>query len=282
MPSRNIRMLYAGHTGSGKTGSLCSLAAAGYNVRVLDLDDGCEIHEDFKFNLEKSIYRRERPGLWTAEQAKTMPERLTSTVITEQYLIKGMQAVARGTAWNRISQQLIAWKLHEWTNRDVLVIDSFSRFCDAAMNFQLAINNRAGQQPQVGTSGSNDYTQAFKYIRDFLDLLKNADDINCHVIICCHIKFMEEPGAQQATDRSRRNIKGFPQTIGRQLSPEVGQFFNHTLLAKQLGSRRIIATQFDDDINLKSSVPLSAKPQYDLATGLAEYFKAVLERSGNG
>jgi predicted GTPase len=40
--AQSIKMLYMGNTGAGKTGSICALAAAGYNVRVLDLDKGVE------------------------------------------------------------------------------------------------------------------------------------------------------------------------------------------------------------------------------------------------
>ena len=48
------KMLYLGHTGAGKTGSLAALAAAGYNVRILDLDKGTQILRDYMRNKEKS------------------------------------------------------------------------------------------------------------------------------------------------------------------------------------------------------------------------------------
>ena len=35
-----VKMLYVGTSGTGKTGSLASLVAAGYKLRVLDLDNG--------------------------------------------------------------------------------------------------------------------------------------------------------------------------------------------------------------------------------------------------
>ena len=41
--SQTTKMLFIGDSGSGKTGALASLAAAGYNLRILDVDNGVDI-----------------------------------------------------------------------------------------------------------------------------------------------------------------------------------------------------------------------------------------------
>ena len=56
------KVIYLGHYGAGKTGSLASLAAAGYNVRILDIDKKTQILRDYMLNTSASIYRREMPG----------------------------------------------------------------------------------------------------------------------------------------------------------------------------------------------------------------------------
>ena len=280
--SRGRKILYLGHTGSGKTGSLCSLAAAGYNVRILDLDAGTEVIDDFMMNKAKSIYLRPRPGLWTAEAATGSASRLSYVTITEGRRIIGAKAVPKGDSWSRILKQLERWRdppddfgpIASWTSQDVLVIDGLSRFCESAMNFQLSLNGRLASGPQVGNSGSNDYTQAYKLILDFLDLLK-CDEIRCWVILICHIAFL---GTEESRDSSGRSqeIKGFPQTVGRMISPKIGQYFNHAIQAKTLGAaHRIFTLTTDDHVDLKSSAPLRVKPSYDLATGLAEYFRDI-------
>lgn len=277
------RLLYLGHTGAGKTGSLCSLAAAGYNVRILDLDDGTEIIDDFVSNSD-SPYRKSSPmGLWTADQTKDVASRISYVTITESYKLTGARAVPKGDSWKKISDQLNDWKdgevrlgnIASWGPQDILVIDGLSRLCESAMNFQLAMNGRLISGPQVGTSGSNDYTQAYNMILSFLDLLK-CGDIKCSVIMICHIALLERG------DGASKEIKGFPQTVGRAISPKIGQYFNHALMAKSVGegqaTRRMIVTNNADLVELKTTIPLRVKKEYPLSTGLAEYFKLLREQ----
>lgn len=278
-PLRSTKILYIGHSSSGKTGSLCSLAAAGYTVRILDLDDGTELIDDFLMNKEKSIYRKARPGLWTQEQADTVAERMSYVTITEGYRLTGAKASPKGDSWAKIQNQLNHWKdgaeafgnIATWKASDVLVIDGLSRLCESAMNFQLAMNNRLLSGPQVGTGSGNDYTQSYRMILDFLDMLK-CTDIKCNIVMICHIKFLEvESGAGSAI----RNTKGFPQTIGRMIAPQIPQYFNHTIQARSEGIQRRIYTGISDQMELKNTAPLRVKASYALETGLAEYFRDI-------
>lgn len=282
-----IKMLYLGHTGAGKTGSLAALAAAGYNLRLLSLDGEPEILKGYLGDPE-SPYRKPHPrGIWTKDSTEGVLARCSYIVCTEEYTLVGPRALPRATAWNRMNQILNNWiepgpeglklgNIGTWGPRDVLVIDTFSRVCDAAMNFQLAINGRLEKGPQVGTSGSNDYTAAFKLIQEWLDMLK-CEEIKCNVIVVCHIAFVNEVTNPAAP--GSRDVKGFPQTVGRAIGPKVGQYFNHALRAKsiQQGSqtKRVIVTNNDENIELKNPRPLKVREQYDLDTGLAEYFAAI-------
>jgi hypothetical protein len=284
-PVRNTKILYLGHTGAGKTGSLCSLASAGYNVRILDLDNGTELIDDFMLNKEKSIYLKERPGLWTAQQASTAPDRLSYVTITEGYKLQGPRAISKGDSWAKIQNQLNNWKdgsesfgnIATWKPEDVLVIDGLSRLCESAMNFQLAMNGRSVTGPQVGTAATNDYSAAYRYILDFLDLLK-CEDIKCNVIMICHIAFLDvnPDRGNPGTSSAQREMKGFPQTVGRMISPKIGQYFNHALQAKSIvAGKRVIVTNTSDQVELKNSAPLRVKASYPLETGLAEYFRDI-------
>lgn len=270
-----IKMLYLGDSGAGKTGSLCALGAAGYNVRILDLDAGAQIIRDYVTN-PSSIYLQPRPGLWTAEQAKGVAKRMNYVTIQEQFTNMRGNPVPRGKAWEQIMDQLTEWKdgersygkLETWTPQDVLVIDSFSRYCDYRMNMELVINGRATQGRQ-----QQDYFKVQDAIERSLELLVSKG-VRCHVILICHISYDEQDD---------KVVRGVPQAMGRALGPKVGQHFNHSLLARATGqgagiSRKIL-TQTTGMIGLKNAAPLKVKPEYPLETGLAEYFLAVLGKA---
>lgn len=278
-----IKALYLGHSGAGKTGSLVSLAAAGYRVRVLDLDGKAQILRDYVTN-PKSMYRQYRPDLWSQEQADSIMDRISYVTVTESYNIVPARGTAypKGDSWVRIGKLLNDWKdgedhpgnLGNWGPNDILVIDSFSRYCEAAMNYQLSLNGRLTEAPQVGRLGDNDYSRAYTMIRNQLQLLK-SDEIKCNVILICHIVFMEPTGPQTGATRQER---GFPQVFGRSaMSPQISQFFGHSFRATQTGNHpaieRTILTNNDDNVELINPAPFSIKHSYKLSTGLAEYFR---------
>ena len=94
--SQTIKALFMGHSGAGKTGALAALAAAGYNVRVLDLDKGVEILAGLAMDPD-SPYRHDsgKPngllagwtpvkGLWT-KQGQSIGKRLSYVSIDERW-----------------------------------------------------------------------------------------------------------------------------------------------------------------------------------------------------
>lgn len=266
-----IKMVYIGDSSTGKTGSTCSLAAAGYNVRILDLDAGAQIIRDYVTNKEKSPYLKPRPGLWPGDAG--IASRMNYVTIQESFTRIGKDSVAKGDSWQKIMDQLTEWKdgdlsygkLEQWTPRDILVIDSFSRYCDARMYLELAMNGRAasGRQQQ-------DYFKVQTAIEQTLELLVSKQ-VRCHVILVCHIEYVE---------KDDKTVRGVPQAMGRALGPKIAQHFNHTILARATGSgdsvKRKIITQTTGVIDLKNAAPLRVKPEYELESGLIEYWNAFL------
>ncbi len=267
-----IKMVYLGDSGAGKTGSLPALAAAGYNLRIMDLDGGIQILKDFAVN-PASPYLKPAPGLWTADQCKGIASRINYVTIQETFTNIGGQPVPKGDSWKKIMDQLTEWKdgeksmgrLETWTSNEVLVIDSFSRYCDARMYLELVLNGRATQGRQ-----QQDYFKVQDSIERSLELLVSPA-VKCHVILICHISYDEQDD---------KIVRGMPQAMGKALGPKVGQHFNHSLLARSQGqgtaeSRKIL-TKTTGMIGLKNAAPLKVKAEYPLETGLAEYFLAVL------
>lgn len=270
--SESCKVIYLGNTGAGKTGSLCALAAAGYNVRILDLDRGAQIIKDYMLN-PNSIYTKPNPPHWTAEQAKAAPSRISYVTITEGFNLIAGRAVPKGDSWNRTILQLADWtdgeiklgSIATWTTQDILVIDSLSRLAKAAMYLQLVLNGRAVSGPQ-----QSDWGRAQEMVESTLIML-SSEMIKCHIIIIGHVDYIE---------RDDGITRGMPQTIGQKLSPKVGQNFNHTILAQTSGqgtmTKHKLLTKTTGTIDLKTTAPLKVAPEYPLETGLAEYFKTVL------
>lgn len=270
-----IKGILMGDTGAGKTGALCALAAAGYNVRILDLDKGAQIIKGYVTEAA-SIYLQPRPGMWAGDRA--IASRMNYVTIQETMTnIKG-RPVPKGDSWQKIMDQLTEWKdleggysygmLEKWTPRDILAIDSFSRFCDARMYLELVMNGRA-----ISGRHQSDYFKVQDDIERVLEMLVGPG-VRCHVLLLCHVDYTEKD------EGAVKIVRGMPQAMGKALGPKVGQHFNHTLLARSQGSgasmKRKILTQTTGVIDLKNAAPLKVKPEYDLETGLLEYFQAVL------
>ena len=157
------KVIYLGHFGAGKTGSLASLAAAGYNVRILDADKKTQILRDYMLNTTQSIYRRAAPGLWTAEQAAGTAGRLSFVSLDETMALVGAKGkeryVPKGDLWGKAMSLMNDWEdpprsfgnIGTWGPQDVLVLDGLSRLSQAAMDQQLALSgNIANFGSKVG------------------------------------------------------------------------------------------------------------------------------------
>ena len=278
-----IKALLMGEAGSGKTCALASLLDAGYQVRVIDADnkiDGLRnilTHKDSKYKRD-SI------------------ERLAYVTLTERMrMAQGRIIPASANVWPKTIGLLEDWnnadpalgtvaklgKLTSWDDNCVLVIDTLSSIGAAAMNFGQAMNGVLGN---VRTQNEirRDIGGAQSLVRDLVRLL-NDTSIKCHVIVSTHIIYVRADGSGVLTlgDGGDSNVptQGFPNAIGRAISPEIPRYFGNVLLLKQIGSgaatRRRLYTLTQGNVNLQSNAPLSVAPEYAQETGLADLFKAL-------
>jgi len=250
--SQTTKMLLIGNSGAGKTGALASLADAGYNLRILDLDNGIDV-------LANML--RDKPEAM---------DRVEFETVTDQMVNRGGRLVPKSaTVWQRCAKLLDNWKtetadlgpITTWTTKDVLVIDSLTFISMAALNFVLSMDAKLGQRPQLQHWGD-----AQTLIEGLLGMLYD-DGVKCNVIVTSHITFLGDEG----------NMTGYPSTIGKALPPKVGRYFNNTLVVKSQGQgsniRRKIVTAPTGLIESKNSSPSKVKPDYPLETGLADFFK---------
>lgn len=258
-----VKILLLGDPGSGKTGSLASLAKAGYNLRIMDFDNGTEILRNL---LTPEEYARcSIVPLQDHRTAKRLPV-LGQGGSVQGYTVRAIPAKA--DAWQRAINLVFDWKtekhsygsVYDWTSKEVLVLDSLTHMWRAAMSFILAINNRLGQnptQPEWGTCQG--------MILDVLATFFDAS-IKCNVVFCAHISY--------DTDQNEI-LHGLPSGPGKALNKEIGTYFNHTIRAATVGKRHTILTESDGVIELKSAAPGRVKPSYPIESGLADYFAAV-------
>lgn len=262
--SQTTKMLFIGDSGSGKSGALASLAAAGYNVRILDVDNGLDVLKNYLTDPNSS-YVKLNPKC--AENVQFM------TITDEMKNMNGKLVQSKATVWQRAVGLLQNWtdgevklgSITTWGPQDVLVIDSLTMLSNAAMAFVLAMNGRLGQRPQL-----QDWGEGQGHIENLVQMLYD-DGVKCNVIVNCHITYLGGDGGGME--------RGYPNTLGKALPPKIGRYFNTSLMARSSGSganvKHKIFTNTQGIVELKNTAPLRVQPEYDLSTGLADYFKAV-------
>lgn len=259
LASQPIKLMLIGDPGAGKTGSLASLADAGYNLRIYDLDNGGHI-------LLNLLMDQNTP------YAKDAWKRVVFQTITENNvnLSAVMNALPKGaTVINRLFSQLSHWKtededlgpISEWGPRDVLVIDSMTLLGTAAMNFSKVQNaGNSKMDPRMHFLHAQDWVEG-------VAMKLYGTDIKCNVVICSHIRWV--------SDQSDRILHGYPMTVGQALSAKIGRYFNTILMVKTIGTERRIYTRPVLGVELKNSAPLKVKEFYGITHGLAEVFRDI-------
>lgn len=274
-----IKMLLIGESGSGKTGALASLAAAGFNLRILDIDKGSEILLNL-LTQSDSIYVKKDP---------LCAERVDIVQVSDPMRnINGVLAAQDSIGWPKAMKLLENWsdgetqlgKITSWGLQDVLVIDSLTGLSKLAYNFYLKMNGKLGQQLS-GYESQRAIGSTQGYIKDLLDLLYN-DAVGCNIIVISHITAVSEAGGMpQVEGGEYKNIPtAYPSSIGRALSPLISRWFNNAVVAHKVvqGSRSVhkIFTQSQfiggQNISAKTAAPLRVKPFYGIENGLAELF----------
>lgn len=257
------KMLFVGDSGAGKTGALASLAAAGYNLRILDMDNGLDVLNNLLTDPNSQYFKQDPKAA----------ERVDFVTVTDKMKnVNGRLVPATATAWTRAVKLLMDWTDGEqklgpittWGQKDILVIDSLTMLSTAALNMILSMNGRLGQRPH-----QSDWGDGQQLVEGLLQMLYD-EGVQCNVIVCCHITFIGEDGGP---------IRGYPNTLGKALPPKVGRYFNTALMARTVGQgtmqKRKILTNTSGVIELKNTAPLRVQAEYDLADGLAKYFEAV-------
>lgn len=273
-----VKGLLLGDPGSGKTGSLTSLVAAGYKLRVYDFD-----------NLLTTLItyvEHECPDKLDNIAYQTFTDKLKG--IDNPLMMMGnamkIMSNADGTpkAYINAMKQLTYWKDPDgddlgdpgtWGPDCVVVIDSLTSMSEACMRYVMAMNP-AGREPQAF------YHAAQQLIMQFLHLI-SGKSMNTNVLVLCHLSYSKKPRSKEAAENMTVHEtmelgKGFPRSVGSALNEIIAASFNSCLLIEDQGNdKRIIHTKSTGLVDLKNPVPFAGLDKLPIKDGLATFFKAV-------
>lgn len=279
-----VKILLIGDSGAGKTGSLASLAAAGYNLRVLDMDNGLPILTNYLSDPE-SPYVKANPKVGDKLHWITCTDPMQTSA-------DGNIWAKSALAWKKAVSALNHWregdvdlgKVSSWGVEDVLVIDSLTALSNAALNYHLSLNSALGMK-RTQNEGRRDIGATQNMIRQLLTLLYDSS-IKCNVVVTSHITMVSETGHRPDAEEDKNTnaqMIGYASSIGRALSPHIARYFNTVLIARPMGTGRAVRHKIFTSstdvagqvISGKNQAPLKVKPEYDLKDGLAQFFADV-------
>lgn len=246
------KLLYIGASGTGKTGSLVSLVKAGYNLRILDMDNGLD-------SLVAYI-QRECPERMSSVDALSFRDKFRSDPI------KGVTVDGAPKAYTNAVKALNKWDdgstPSDWGPSTVFVLDTLTSFSRAAFHWAQGMNPDA-------KDGRQWYGAAQESVKRVIELLTSSE-FRCHVLVISHIDLIEN---------SDGTTKGFPSSIGKALGPQISKFFNTLILAESRGSgenvKRTIQTVPTSLVDLKNPKPFDIPKALPLETGLATIFEKL-------
>lgn len=246
------KMLYIGASGTGKTGSLTSLVKAGYNLRILDMDNGVE--------TLAAYVKRECPDLIDNVDVQSYRDKFKADQL------KGITVDGAPKAYTNAIKALNKWDdgttPSEWGAQTVFVLDTLTTFSRAAFLWAQGMNPSAKDPRQW-------FGQAQESVRTVLELLTSSE-FRAHVIVISHIDLVEQ---------SDGTTKGYASSIGKALGPQLAKYFNTLILAESRGSgenvKRTIQTVPTSLVDLKNPKPFDVPKSLPLETGLATLFEKL-------
>lgn len=250
--SKFVKIIYIGDSSTGKTGSLTSLVKDGYNVRILDFDNGIDVLKEF--------VKRECPEKIKQVDYETVRDKISVGPAGPR--VKDPVAFTNGL------KLMDTWydgsKPSEWGEKTIFVLDSLSAFGRAAFAWARGLNPTAKDPRQW-------YHAAQQGVEDTIGLL-TSEAFHANVIVISHVNYKEV---------TEGVTKGYTNSIGTALGPVIPRYFNTLILAESSGAGksvvRTIRTVPSPLIDLKNPAPFKIDEVLPLSSGLATIFNKLKE-----
>ena len=284
---RTVKALCVGYPGSGKTGSLASLANAGYNIRIIDFDQN--IDPLFEYVDEAHYPNVDIQPFF--DQLVEMPFTVGYGKDVKQItkLVPKGKPSSYSDALKLMDDWPDAGPISTWGPNDVLVLDSLTSMGKACMRRTLWMHNRMSKGAR-----QSDWGEAQNQQLAMLEILKSKA-VSCHVLVMAHLKIIESKFIEDLTDDStdgdltevlkkamEKSVsmippKLFPSALGRALPQEIGGVFPYILRyqTKIMGktSKRVISLDPSEECDVKA--PISLKGELPIETGLLSIFQSL-------
>lgn len=252
-----VKLLLTGDSGSGKSGALASLVAAGYHLRILDMDNGLDplktfVQKDAPTLLDNVEYITLRDNYKTTKQGVKVDK--------PSAFVSAMKMLDYWTYTDADGTVVDLGHPCEWGPDVICVLDSLSFFSDAAFDWAESMNPTAKDPRQW-------FYSAQQAVESALALLTSGS-FRTNVIVTAHVRYTTgDDGAN----------KGYPNAIGSALGPTIPRYFNHWAQCSNKAGKRTIQTAATAMFDLKNTKPFEMAKTYDLEDGLAKFF-AVLRQ----
>lgn len=247
------KALIIGDSKAGKTGLLASLVKE-FKLRILDYDNGLDVLKNYVL--------KDCPDKIDNVDFRTLRDKVKMGAV-------GPTIDGQAKAYADGLRMMAHWKYKEgadeidlgipasWGSDTIFVLDSLSRFSDAAYDWYDGINNNPDKR--------STFFGAQEAVIAALDLL-TSDNFKCNVIVIAHIRYLDLPDGSK---------KGFPQSIGTAVCTEIPQFFNTFVMVTNEKGKRTLRTTSTPLIDLANPKPFEIKESYPIETGLADVFKVL-------
>jgi hypothetical protein len=250
------KCLLIGDSKSGKTGSLASLVKAGYKLFIEDYDNGLDVLKQYVLkDCPDKIGNIEYVTLQDKRKATPL-----GSIIDGQpkAFVDGIKLMDR-------------WKYGDvdygvpatWGPDCIFVLDSLSRFSDAAFDWREPLTPKGGR----GVDPRMTYFDAQGAVLDAIATLTGVG-FRSNVIIIAHVRYLDLPDGTK---------KGFPQSVGSAICSEIPQWFNTYVMYENIGGKRTLRTTSTPLIDLANPAPFAMAPKYPIETALADVFSVLRE-----
>lgn len=254
--SEFVRACIMGPSGTGKSGALLSLLLAGYEVGVVDMDNGL----DWLVNK----LRAEHPELL---------KKLSYQTFKDKYKLTNAGPIYEGVpkAYTNAVKAMEKWDdgtvPSEWGPNRIFVLDSLTFFGEAAWRWRDALM-------PVGKSGFKDnravYGEAQNAVADILDAI-TSPAFQANVLVLTHVRW------RKVTDE-KGNVSivgGGPSSIGEALTDRIGTYFNTMGLCENNMGKRTMRFHANGLVDLKTSAVNLPPLPLPIDSALATFFKAA-------
>lgn len=281
-----IKILYLGYSGEGKSTSLVPLGIPGYldnpgyELRILDFDGKAEevIRSTLARLVKEKVISQEQHDKALTENYDVCPCLEPTGIVSAREgkrTIKKLGVEGTATAWNTAIRQLEKWN-SSFSDRTILVVDSFTYAVRAITNFCQELNGKLNQNLEW-----RDY-QAPQQMAE--NLMVVCADLPTHSIVCGHADPLElYKSTDQIDDKTGAPVEELvdclmvPISIGKSGRMKLPARMNHLLVASSDGkgatTRRYIYTEPRVGVVTKTPFYGRCEPRYPIDKGMVEYFK---------